>query len=89
MNHRLRLISFIIFLIVISVGFYGIYESFDNINKKLNKIENKVRRAENNIVSLITKHSVHPYYGNYIKVDENGNTCHPWQYCPGYTLVYM
>lgn len=84
MNHRLlRLISLTILLTLISVAFYGIHHSFDNINKKLDKVENTIRQVENNMDRLITQHSVHPYYGNYVKLDDSGNTCHPWQYCPG------
>lgn len=80
MNHLLKLISFTILLILISIAFYGIYKSFNKINK-LDTIGHEVQKTEANIGSTIIKHSVRPYYGNYVKHDDSGNTCHPWQYC--------
>lgn len=29
----------------------------------------------------ITKHSVHPIFGNYQKINILGKPCHPWDYC--------
>lgn len=33
------------------------------------------------IVSTVEKHSVHPYYGNYKKIDSKGRACAPWDSC--------
>ena len=34
------------------------------------------------IIAHIEKHSVHPEYGNYKKVNSKGFTCDPWDACP-------
>ena len=33
------------------------------------------------IIANIEKHSVHPEYGNYKKVNSKGFTCDPWDAC--------
>ena len=33
------------------------------------------------IITNIEKHSVHPRYGNYKKIDSKGRTCEPWDSC--------
>ena len=33
------------------------------------------------IIANIEKHSVHPEYGNYKKVNSKGFTCGPWDAC--------
>ena len=33
------------------------------------------------ITNTIEKHSVHPVYGNYKRVDSNRDRCSPWEAC--------
>lgn len=33
------------------------------------------------ITKVIEKHSVHPIYGNYKKIDSNQDRCSPWEAC--------
>lgn len=33
------------------------------------------------VVKTIEKHSVHPVYGNYRKIDSDMKKCEPWQAC--------
>lgn len=34
------------------------------------------------LIDEIKKHSVHPTFGNYEKLDAFGFACQPWDYCP-------
>lgn len=59
-------------LIAIAIAVNIIYSTFLYLNSS---------HEYKNIVHTIEKHSVHPIYGNYTKVDNLGYTCQPWDAC--------
>lgn len=64
-NYIIISIAFMLILLISLIG-TGIHE---------------IAKECHNIIKEIEKHSVHPEYGNYIKIDNYGNKCEPWNSC--------